>query len=85
MKPTVPMTKALNMLDRYHSLRSTVVFSSWLSATSELVEDDMFGADENGVNNGIEQVSTATYILILILYGILLGYICIRKFTRLWL
>jgi hypothetical protein len=43
MKPTIPMTKALNMLERYHLLGSTVVCSSsWLSARSELVEDDMF-------------------------------------------
>jgi hypothetical protein len=57
MKPTVPMTKALNMLDRYHILRSTMACSSWLSATSDLVEDDMFGAKENGGDNEIERES----------------------------
>jgi hypothetical protein len=50
------MTKALNMLDRYHLLGSTVICSSsWLSARSELVEDDMFAAKEYERNNGIEE------------------------------
>jgi hypothetical protein len=85
MKPTVPMTKALNMLDRYHILRSTVLCSSWLSATSELVEDDMFEAKEDEGDNEMERESITTYILILILHENLLGYICIRKFAGLLL
>jgi hypothetical protein len=83
MKPTIPMTKALNMLDRYHLLGSTVVCSSsWLSARSELVEDDMFEERKDEKDNGIERESIATYVLILMLYRNLLGYICIRKFAK---
>jgi hypothetical protein len=33
-------------------------------------------------NDEIERESIATYILILILHSILLGYICIRKFAK---
>jgi hypothetical protein len=83
MKPTIPMTKALNMLDRYHLLGSTVVCSSsWLSARSELAEDDMFKAKENWNNNAIERESMATYLLILMLYGNLLDYILYTKICR---
>jgi hypothetical protein len=48
------MTNALNMLDRYHILRSTVVCSSWLSATSELVEDDILETKEDERDNELE-------------------------------
>jgi hypothetical protein len=45
INPTMPMTQALNMLDRYHLLGSVVCFS-WLSARSEsldlTIEADMF-------------------------------------------
>jgi hypothetical protein len=46
MKPTVPITQALNMLDRYHFLVSMGDGSSWLTARSESPEVDMFGMDK---------------------------------------
>lgn len=60
MNPTIPMTQALNMLDRYHLLGS-VVCSPWRSATSELVdlmvEADMFKDKKDEVGDEIERQS----------------------------
>jgi hypothetical protein len=68
MNPTMPMTQALNMLDRYHLLGSTVACSSWLSATSEFVEDDIFQAKET--KKAIEIKPESIYNLHLDTYSI---------------
>ena len=67
MKPTIPMTHALNMLDRYHFLVSVVVCSSWLSARSELVEADIFATGECEEMQ-YNRTKSHTYLMLLVLY-----------------
>lgn len=47
IKPTIPITHALNMLERYHLFLPIVVCSWWLSAGLELIEVDMAEGREN--------------------------------------